>query len=292
MDTMGIDRRELLKRGFVAAGAGLAGPSLLGLLEACGGAASSTPSGSRPASPPTYPEFVARVSDSAYDAPLEAVSGLTAITLVNTGTQTHQLVFRRLLAGKTVADFKAAGFLASFAFLDDLGGVITPAPNSTHQVVVDLLEGSYILMSRGPEVAQGLITSLQVTAHASAAAPPLNAIKVVLNDRGPFTVPNPMKSGTQTWAVTAEGIYHHHMAMGRLLPDKVAGDVRAWIKSRQGPPPFTGAGGMHILSPGRTGWANLDLAPGAYAAWCDLPGPNAGQNHLDDLGEFFTFQVA
>src|SRR6266851_4488913 len=142
-----LTRREILRGASLVGLTGLGGGSLASILGACGGStapvgAPAPSSAATSAAVPNYRELQFSASDSAYTLPGAATAGLTAVTLTNTGTSTHQLAFRKLKPGKTLADFQTAlknAPLTSFDLVDDLGGVISPAPGSTKQVVIDLL---------------------------------------------------------------------------------------------------------------------------------------------------------
>jgi hypothetical protein len=282
--------------------AGLAGTTFSSLLAACGGSSSTAgPAASATATPTPeaqIPELTVSASDTGYTLPASASAGLTAITLVNTGAMTHQLVFRRLKTGKSMADFQAAlkspaGVLATFDLVDDLGGVITPAPGSTKQVVIELLTGDYVLHSRPPELAQGLIAPLSVgPAYGAELTEPTAARTVRLRDGVPADLPASVGVGRQIWEVRSEGTLHHNLALGRLNSGASLADLEAWLKSSQGSPPFVTANGINILSPAKRGWAYLDLVPGSYVGWCYVPGPKPGQNHLDDGHEVVSFTVS
>lgn len=291
-----LTRREILRGASFVGLAGVGGGSLASVLGACASSAPSVGGAGTTVAVPAYHELQFSVSDSGYTLPAAATAGLTTVTLVNTGAAPHLLAFRKLKAGKTFADFAAAqkaSALSAFDLVDDLGGVITPAPGSTKQVVIDLQGGDYVLMSRGPEVAQGLIAPFHVAASSATDLPaPTPALTVSLRDGVPADVPSALRVGKQIWEVRGDGTLHHHLAIGLIKPGAALADVEKWIAAHQGPPPFVGAGGMHILSPGKRGWAYLDLAAGSYVGWCDLPGPKAGQDHFENGHEIVNFTVS
>jgi hypothetical protein len=85
-----------------------------------------------------------------------------------------------------------------------------------------------------------------------------------------------------------------HPSASRDGPYKLAGktldDVRAFMQSPSGPPPFEDAGGMQALDAGKTGWLTLDLEPGTYVALCFVPDPASGTAHMD-MGMIVPFSV-
>jgi hypothetical protein len=62
------------------------------------------------------------------------------------------------------------------------------------------------------------------------------------------------------------------------------------MHSPNGAPPFANVGGFQAITPGETGWLNLDLTPGEYVALCYVPDPASGHAHLE-LGMVMPFRV-
>jgi hypothetical protein len=76
----------------------------------------------------------------------------------------------------------------------------------------------------------------------------------------------------------------------KLAKDKSVTDVQSFLQSPHGTPPFTNLGGFQALTPGQTGWLNLNLEPGEYAALCHVPDPASGHAHTQ-LGMVMPFSV-
>jgi hypothetical protein len=94
----------------------------------------------------------------------------------------------------------------------------------------------------------------------------------------------PVKSGPVTLSLTNRGPQPHEMQVAKLARGKTLADFTAYLSASQGkpptgPPPYQPAGGMGGIGAGHTGYADLDLQPGSYVAYCTIPDPADGKPH-------------
>ncbi len=268
----------------------LAAMLLLAVLAAC-----------QPGAPvDNFPEYVLRASEYTFEAPAELPAGRAWIQLVNDGAEAHHLQFVLLNDGVTLERFqselqqKGEGALVLTSFP---GGVGVLSPHGGHgRVLLDLTEGQYVLMcfmpdAEGvPHLAKGMIVPIRVAAGDVADnAEPRADVTAALKD---FTVqiPAEVKAGQQLWKVTNEGPQPHEIMIVRLAEGKSKDDVAHFMHAPQGTPPFEWLGGMQALSTGQSGWLELDLTAGNYAAFCQVPDFASGTPH-HQLGMLTAFTV-
>jgi hypothetical protein len=95
-----------------------------------------------------------------------------------------------------------------------------------------------------------------------------------------------------TIQVINNGPESHEFNILRLAEGKTADDVLQYLGAPDGPPPFTPVGGMNGLDKGLSGYAELDLTPGAYATICNIPSPAAEGHPHFTLGMIKQFNVS
>jgi len=252
------------------------------------------------------PEITIHAVDFSYNAPTQIQSGLVTLTLVNDGKEAHQAQLARLNDGVTMDQLMAAlqkGPENGLSLVSLDGGPNAVEPGQKQTVTVNLPAGNYVLLcfisgsDNVPHLAKGMVAPLTVAAAPGgaagapnpAAAEPPSTGTVTLKD---FTIglPDKVQSGAQVWKVTNNGPQPHEFTLLRLADGKTEQDIATFMQSPSGPPPFTYAGGFGAISPGATGWVDLDLKPGSYVAVCFVPDPNTGKAHAE-LGMITPFTV-
>jgi uncharacterized cupredoxin-like copper-binding protein len=262
----------------------------LGLvLTGCGGAAAVA-----------IPQIVIKGTEFAFDAPEQVNAGLVSVKFENNGQELHHAQLARLKDGNTLADLQAAfqeSELAALAILEFVGGVAPIDPGKSGEVVLNLTEGTYVLLcfipsSDGvPHLAKGMMKPMQVVAATGqgGAQAPTADMTVNLKDFA-VEMPAEVSAGKHTWEIKNQGPQLHEMAVIKLAAGKTMDDVGAWFQAPSGPPPFESVGGMQALDPGKSGWVTFDLQPGNYVALCGVPDPATGKSH-DQLGMVMPFTV-
>lgn len=236
------------------------------------------------------------LADFAIRGPTQLPAGATTITVENTGSDPHHLVFAHLDQGRTADDF-----FASFTQLDPtgvadlLGGPNGVKPGATLSATVSLVPGRYVLAcvipgSDGvPHFLKGMTAELTVVRSAVPSELPAASRSVRLDEYSFGRDGEELAGfdGRGTMLITNEGTELHELTIVRLRDGATTDDVRAVASlpigaPRPNPLPYEGAGGVSLLSPGQADWIDLDsldLAPGRYAFVCFIPSPGDRQSH-------------
>lgn len=285
---------------------------LLGLVAtACGGASAPvatapTPT-AVPAAPATPPASVARTptrldvraSEYTYEVmPERFDAGPVHVTFENVGKQSHELLFGRLKDGATLDDYRsrlAQGTAGrAVTLLDLLGGPSRARAGDRHEAIFDLRAGTYVIFSAVPVegapevVSKGMYRALAVSPATGPAAPePEVQLVATVKEGAPIVLSTAVRSGKQIWRMVNGGETTHSLEVLRLAAGKTAADLTKWVADRQGPPPYSAAGGVIGLPPGARAWAVLELAPGDYVAWDGIGVVNPALKS----GELFAFTV-
>lgn len=180
-----------------------------------------------------------------------------------------------------------------------IGGIQAEAGASARFGAV-LEEGSYVLQGTpgddSPD-SQGMpertFKTLTVSGTPQAEAP--EADQTVQMVDFAFALPTDIQAGEQLWQVSNVGQQLHHMVLFQLAEGKTMEDFQTWMLAEgQGEPAADFAGGVSIMSPGRSVYVPMNLEPGAYVAMCfmeDHRGNATGQPHFM-LGMMQAFTVA
>jgi uncharacterized cupredoxin-like copper-binding protein len=268
------------------------------VLGACSGASAATraPNGA------AIPEISIEAADYSFEAPAQIEAGLVKLNLVNNGQEPHHAQLARLNEGTTMDQFLGAlqqGPEAAFPLITFVGGPGLLDAGFSQQVTLDLIPGQYVLLcfmeshDGMPHLAKGMIKPLEVVAtseEAEVSSPQPKADATIKLMDFSFVLPAEIKAGEQVWEVVNEGPQIHEIMIVKLAEDKGVADVQSFLQSPHGAPPFTNLGGFQALTPGETGWLNLNLEPGEYAALCHVPDPASGHAHTQ-LGMVMPFTV-
>jgi hypothetical protein len=248
------------------------------------------------------PEVIIKATDFGFESPAQIEAGLVSLIMENEGQEPHHAQLVRLNDGVTQEQFQAAlqqSAEAVFPLVAFVGGPGLVDPGLSSQVTLELTPGQYILLcfiashDGMPHLAKGMVKSFEVVAHADhdhASAPQLKADAVVKLLDFSFIMPSEVKAGQQLWQVVNEGPQVHEIMIVKLAEGKTVGDIMAFMHESAGTPPFVNIGGLQALNPGASGWLNLDLEPGEYAALCHVPDPESGTPH-EMMGMALPFSV-
>jgi hypothetical protein len=248
------------------------------------------------------PEITIKAADYSFEAPAQIEAGPVVLTLVNNGQETHHAQLARLNQGVTMDKFLATlkeDPEATMPMLTFVGGPGLLDPGLSQQVTLELTPGQYVLLcfipahDGVPHLAKGMIAPIQVvghTDHIHAHAPQLKADMTVKLRDFEFPLPSQIKAGKQVWQILNEGSQPHEIELIKLVEGKTIEDVQAFMHSPNGAPPFTSIGGFQAITPGQSGWLNLDLEPGNYVALCFVPNPETGKPHIEH-GMVLPFSV-
>jgi hypothetical protein len=232
--------------------------------------------------------------------------GLTRVQMKNTGKEPHHAQFMLLNSGVAFEQLTAAfakgpqGLGEVFGLVTLTGGPATVGPGGSTEVILNLKEGQYVVAcfiesaDHVPHLAKGMLMPLKVT---PATAPPAINGTITLFDFS-FELPATIPAGKSMYTVANTGAQFHEFNIVQIAPGKSVDDVKNYFDAPptapppSGPPPGLPVGGMQGLTRGATGIVVLDLAPGNYAAICNVPDqskPN-GDSHLH-LGMIKGFAV-
>lgn len=225
--------------------------------------------------------------------PLEDVTaGPAQLNLVNEGMEPHHVQLVKLNEGVTMDDVGTALATGNPGALLEIGsfaggtGVVDPGSESTADALVDLEEGTYVMLCfiEGPDglphLAKGMVEAFEVgPAGADAAELPAPDVTVNMVDFGYDA--NELPSSGVVELVNTSDAQAHEMTLLRLAEGKTGQDVAAFFDGEApGPPPFSAVGGIQGLMPGASQLLVMeDAAPGEYLMICQIPDPADGVPH-------------
>ena len=255
-----------------------------------------------------YPELRITFSDDGVEAPDEVPAGRYLVTVEAAGQADADVLFLQLPAGVSEADAEEAiaaaedeeapAFLYEWTFA---GGLFVPA-GGADRLVLDLAPGDWFITAEtgeeegeagGTPVPADALRPLTVTGDGGtppADQDPAADATIEMQEYAFVGLPDGVEPGRQVWQVTNTGEQPHHIVLFRSPQPITLDQVMTLLQLPEGatPPPDLGidlqqieeAGGVHILSPDRTVWAEMDLSqPGTYVALCFVPDRESGMPH-------------
>lgn len=237
------------------------------------------PSVSLPDAPSDDPRTVdVTLSEYAFQASKASVpAGPITFDVTNAGAESHHMMVGKLHEGETresfLATFEESGEGAAMATIDSSGGITALAPGESGEVVSHLEEGSYLFICYMPapdgtrHLMLDMLTDFTVTAaDDEVPADPVAEQTIVAGDYV-LAIPEGF-TGQGVVELQNVGQEAHEISLMRLADGKTFDDVLAWYGAPAGPPPFTDVGGIGVIEPGGSAWANMALTPGHYLAVC------------------------
>ena len=254
-----------------------------------------------------YPALHVRATDNALEMPAAVPAGRYLLTLENASSglagayplrQPEGLDAAAMQAGIQEALASPEGRVPDWFYeVAAVGGPFAP-PDGPGQVIVDLEPGAYGVLNPG----NGIVAALEVTAAGATPIPatePTAAVAVEMREYAYVGIPERVAPGQQVWRVTTTGEQPHELALLRVPAGTTFDQIMTVLTTPPDATPqpsglaFTDlipVGGVGYLSPGRTAWAVLDLAPGRYAALCFVPDRETGMPHAV-MGMVAVFDV-
>ena len=269
-----------------------------------------------------FPELEIRLTEERIEAPARVAAGRTLVIEENLGAEPGHAFILRVpddvpeaeLAAALAARTSAAEATPEWFWRSTLvGNPDCAAPDGGRAVaLVDLVPGRYLVgdpYRPGSEYAR-----LEVGEGGDAADRPEPAADVVAGmHEMAFDMPAELVAGRQVWQVQNTGAALHEIAvmpvpagatteqvvaaLGAALAAEAAGESF----EDQGAPADLGpawmgwevelVAGVGATSPTRSVWAQIDLAPGTYAAVCFVPDPATFTPHAM-MGMIEVFTVA
>lgn len=260
------------------------------LLTACGAGIPQTGA--------NLPGIAVEFSDTGVSVPASVEGGVTTVTLTNNTQINQSVTFGRLNTDVTLEQFMSAITLedpTQAVSMVALGGGRDVAPGESNEVILDLKEGTYVVVAFPEQDGPPMTGSFAVTAGSgSGADDPVNAgVTVELADFT-FVMPETVQSGADVWAFTNTGGQWHEFAV--ILPQEGFTQEQFLEMMEQdqqpsGPPPFELVTMFAPISPGERGWLPVDLEPGTYWAICFLPDITSDMTSHAAKGMFREFTV-
>ncbi len=226
-------------------------------------------------------------------APLEGLTaGPARFNLVNEGTEAHHVQLFQLGEGTTMDDVGAALATGDPGQLLQIGafvggtGVADPGSESVADALIGLEEGTYVMLCfvEGPDglphLALGMVQPFEVgPADGDAVAMPEPDLTVGMVDFGYDTDELPASGIVEV--VNESETQLHELNLLALADGATADDVFAFFTGEaEGPPPFSGIGGMQAVMPGGSHLLVLDgVSPGDHLFICLIPDPADGVPH-------------
>jgi hypothetical protein len=218
---------------------------------------------------------VIRVTDSAIQLPAGGLkAGIDELRIVGSGTRLHHLVFWRLHAGVSYAQFDRVfaspnGALARL--VTAAGGNGQVDPGGATDLYLDLAQGRYAIT----DLTDGPTNEVRVTIGParSKIRPPrsVGTIRAVAGDR--FRLPPGFgRPGVYTFRNEDDEL--HEASLVRMKPGKTAPDLVRFLKGggKGAYPVAAELGGFGALGGHLHGWMVLPALPhGAYALVCFIP---------------------
>jgi len=236
-------------------------------------------------------------SDFTYDAPTQIAGGLTRIDFTNAApAEDHQAQLLRLNEDVRYTDFTEVLTAEDsteadiFALVEAAEGGPGTGPGGETNNVIDLAEGTYALIcfipspTDGiPNFSKGMVQQFDVTAPAEEQPePPETDLTVGLSDFE-FEAPQTLEAGEASFDVVNNGPQPHEMAVYRLEEGITTDDALGIFSGEvtpEGPPPFSFAGQVAVLSPSESGIITMDLEAGTYSLLCFVTDPASGMPHF------------
>jgi hypothetical protein len=206
------------------------------------------------------------------------------MTLKNEGQEPHQVQIVQLQPGKTESDLTpdvVRNALASQPGTDPvvksfLGGPGAVQTGGVEDVLVELptaeAESAYFvaICSIPGQEDQGTVKALNGVASGGDAATPVADVTISLSDTS-IDLPTTVTGGRHTWAVKNDGTQPHDLVLVVSAPGMTQENIQSFMQANSGALPLNvAAGGIRILSPGNTGWLEVELPPGQYLALTGL----------------------
>lgn len=263
---------------------------LLLTITAFSAAATSAQGSATPAAPTLdYPEIDITAKDLTFDLPAEVAAGRYLITLDNQSPEgiDGQLI---LVPAERTADEIISAFLdpneaAAWLYDATFGGGPTVLAGKQGQTIVDLTEGTWVLVATGYTPATLTVTAAENNVPS---VEPEASATIELQEYAFVGLEDGIQAGQQVWKVTNVGAQPHFLELIKTPRPVTMDQVMAVLMAGPGATPapggldpatIEGVGGIATISPGTTAWYITDLAPGTYVALCFVPDKDSGAPH-------------
>ncbi len=265
------------------------------------------------------PTVTLTATKDGYQVPKQVPAGYVHFIMKNDADHPAEMQLFKLNAGMSADTLKSA--VAALATAQDdgssdaearvinsselYGGAPEVAPKSSYDFTVKLEPGTYVISTTSSNEDQknpqalanmGYFQTFEVTGGNNAAAAPKADYRLQLADFAFAFPPTTIASGQHTWEVANDGRQPHFVMIVPVKPGKTEADVMKFLMSDgpggpQGEPPVA-MDEMHgggVISPGKTNYIDMNLAPGNYFAVCFITDPKTKMPHaMLGMTKFFS----
>jgi hypothetical protein len=217
-------------------------------------------------------------------APRSVEAGAVTIRLRNSGRRRHEAQLVKVDGGQSADDvlrvIQNAERRGIPNWLHGAGGVGTTPPGVTGSSTQVLSEGSYYLFDT-ESGGRPATAALKVEGGGDGELPKA-AGRVTARDYS-FEASG-LKSGKNTIVFDNAGREIHHLVAVRMRPGATIADVRRFLQTEKGRPPFVEEPNRQLSTPvldgGTKQVTQLDFAPGKYAFLCFITDRRGGPPHV------------
>lgn len=228
--------------------------------------------------------FEVEANDGGVTAPESADAGALEIRFSNTGKKDHGAQVIKIGDGHTAAEVLEAGEAWGEAGKKPLpewvtfhGGVASMKPGESGTAVVDLDPGEYAVFDIESDADDAYA---EFTVEGDGGEELAETDGTVEAREYSFTGAG-LTAGRGQVTFDNAGEEPHHLVAAPIKPGKTIGDVRTFIKTEKGAPPFDEEKTFDtaILSGGTSAVIDVDLQSGDYALLCFIPDRAGGPPH-------------
>jgi hypothetical protein len=248
-----------------------------------------------------YPELTITVTDDAMPTLPAAAAGWTALTIANAGTKELHFVGVKLPDDATLdsimndlATPTAQPSWLNFDALTSLCNPDWPKPGASATGLSDLQRGKWLLLDPIDGRAPSIWTITAPSASSAALVEPAAEVTVGLIEMDFTGLDAPVPAGKRLWKIENNGVTAHEFVIIPVAAGTTKEEIVAKAKLLdQGGTDFSWfqpVGGQGATGKGQTGFQVIDLAPGPYAALCNVPGSDGLSHASMGMVRIFTAQ--
>ena len=217
-------------------------------------------------------------SDFHFEAPDTIPAGLVSVELDDLGPSPHHVVVLQVPRGRSAAE--ALDSIASMGsvpqWLTSIGGPeISEDPETRSRFISHLTPGDYVLAcvlldeSGEAHYARGMVRGLVVASQAgNGEVAALSTSDTLLLHDFRYEFSPQLTAGSQRIWVENRGAKRHHAEILQLEPGTSFEAVINALSDPNAPQPLKSVGGFTGVSPGRSGWLEVELEEGSYVWVC------------------------
>lgn len=247
------------------------------------------PACDRSAAPPVT-DLTVVGTDFSYEAPDSIPAGFVRVRLDDRGPTPHHLVVLRVPTERSAEEALTAIATTGSVpeWLESVGGPeVSEEPARQASFISYFEPGEYVLAcvlldDEGvPHYRHGMVRGLVVgePLQASTVGPEPATDTIIFHDHY-YEVSGPLRAGHVRFWVENQGTQRHHAEIVKLNDGVDFETLVNALSDFSAPQPLQSAGGTTGLSPGRSGWLEVNLEAGSYALVCFFVDGDTGLPHF------------